>query len=131
MNVFNERVSHRRYGAGTVVSQTETMIEVQFNDEYGKKKFLYPSAFESFLSFVNSERQEMMDEELKQIRKTREEEQKRREHENAMRQEEVRKAEKKNGAEKNCRSGRGRPAREAQIEKERFEEEYEEYTDEE
>ena len=68
MNVFKMQVCHRQYGLGTVIDQSETMIEVQFNNDFGKKKFLYPSAFESFLSLDNTVHQGEMNEELKLIR---------------------------------------------------------------
>lgn len=92
MNVFELQVCHRQYGIGTVIEQNDTMIEVQFNNEYGKKKFLYPSAFESFLSLSNSIHQGEMNEELKLIQDKKESDRKQKEEEAKRRTENERKA---------------------------------------
>lgn len=67
MNTTNEQVQHQQYGFGTVVTQTTTMVEVQFKEEPGIKKFIYPSAFESFLELCDPASKKIMDDNLRQI----------------------------------------------------------------
>ncbi len=68
MNVISEQVEHSRFGLGVVLSQTSTMIEVRFEDAFGIKKFVYPSAFDSFLVLCRPALQASMAQELAQIR---------------------------------------------------------------
>lgn len=91
MKVNKEQVCHRQFGIGTVIDQTETMIEVKFKADNGNKKFLYPSAFESFLSLSSPEMQSKMDEELKKIQNLKEAENQKYEVESKKRQDDERK----------------------------------------
>lgn len=68
MNLITEQVQHSRFGLGTILSQTASMVEVRFDDAFGVKKFMYPSAFESFLVLCRPVLRESMDQELTQIR---------------------------------------------------------------
>jgi len=68
MNVTNKKVHHRQFGDGVVTGQTISTVTVQFSEEYGVKKFLYPSAFESFLTMDSLDLKEKMDIELREIR---------------------------------------------------------------
>lgn len=68
MNVVNEPVYHRKYGSGIITDHAMTMITVEFCEEHGTKKFLYPSAFESFLELCNPIIKQKMDDELQVIR---------------------------------------------------------------
>ncbi|MEH7226611.1 malate synthase [Bacillus sp. JJ1566] len=43
MNLINEKVSHKRFGKGNVVSLNDSIIEVHFASE--NKKFVFPDAF--------------------------------------------------------------------------------------
>ena len=63
MNVVNEQVHHSKFGAGTVVNQTENVVEVEFCEEYGLKKFVYPSAFDGHLTLCNDLLQGQVDDE--------------------------------------------------------------------
>jgi hypothetical protein len=92
MNVTHDKVCHRQFGVGTVISQTMTTVTVQFCERYGTKKFLYPSAFESFLTLCNPASKEKMDDELRQIRECVEEEQRKRAEEDEKRREAERRA---------------------------------------
>lgn len=73
MNLINQKVNHRLFESGTVVSQSETTVTVEFCDKVGTKKFIYPSAFESFLELSNTAAKAEMDDELRQIRECLEE----------------------------------------------------------
>lgn len=75
MNTMREQVSHTKFGAGTVIAQDTTTVTVKFSKEYGDRKFLYPSAFKTYLALLNSSAKEQMDDELKSIRDTAEMEQ--------------------------------------------------------
>ncbi|GHV40764.1 hypothetical protein FACS189490_06450 [Clostridia bacterium] len=68
MNILNNQVTHNKYGAGTVTEQNETSLTVNFGDELGEKKFLYPSAFEAFLVLTDPAAQKAVSEECRQIR---------------------------------------------------------------
>ena len=68
MNLITEQVRHSRFGLGTILEQTATMIEVRFDDDFGIKKFIYPSAFESFLVLCRPALKASMDQELTAIR---------------------------------------------------------------
>lgn len=47
MNLIGKHVQHSKFGAGTIVKQNETIIEVAFRN--GTKKFSYPKCFHTFL----------------------------------------------------------------------------------
>lgn len=68
MNLKNQKVHHRQFGDGVVTEQTPSVITVQFSEEYGPKKFLYPAAFESFLTLDSPALREKMEAELHAIR---------------------------------------------------------------
>jgi hypothetical protein len=67
LNLINEKVLHRQFGTGVITGQTETAVSVDFS-KCGAKKFLYPSAFESFLELCNPVARECVAVELRQIR---------------------------------------------------------------
>ncbi|NCB74235.1 MAG: hypothetical protein EOM51_05765 [Clostridia bacterium] len=66
MKLVHEQVHHTKFGVGTVIMQTETVIEVKFKKEFGNKKFVYPVAFEAFLKLCNPVSQGEMNDELRQ-----------------------------------------------------------------
>ncbi|WP_367942775.1 hypothetical protein [Enterocloster citroniae] len=49
--MLNETVRHIKYGLGKVAEVDQNHIWVSFSGEAGTKLFLYPDAFERFLSF--------------------------------------------------------------------------------
>lgn len=55
MNILNEQIKHNVYGDGEVISQEDDILSVRFSDKYGVKKFVYPDAFEKFLTLSNPE----------------------------------------------------------------------------
>lgn len=68
MNVTDMKVFHSQYGDGVITDQTLSTLTVRFSEEYGEKRFLYPSAFESFLTLNNPAMKEKMEAELNAIR---------------------------------------------------------------
>lgn len=59
MKLVNQYVSHDSFGQGQIVDQTETFIEVSF--PCGKKKFVYPDAFGSFLILEDEQTADLVD----------------------------------------------------------------------
>jgi len=92
MNIINEKVNHHQFGDGIVTDQTIFRITVRFSEEYGEKKFLYPSAFESFLTLNSPELRDAMDDELRAVRERLEAERMQREKEAEQRREEEERA---------------------------------------
>ena len=74
MDLMHEQVCHRQFGIGMITSQTVTTVTVKFCKEYGIKKFIYPSAFESFLELYNPVMKKKMEDEFRQTRKQADEE---------------------------------------------------------
>lgn len=68
MNVIHEKVSHRTFGMGTIIKQTEAVVEVKFGAETGVKKFVFPVVFEQYLELCDVKIKEKMNDELRQIR---------------------------------------------------------------
>lgn len=60
MNLDNKKVKHKSFGIGTIVSSNDSYIEVEFPT--GKKKFVFPDAFAKFLSLVDEELGDKVDE---------------------------------------------------------------------
>ena len=56
--MLNETVRHIKYGLGKVAEVDQNHIWVSFSGEAGTKLFLYPDAFERFLSFESQGLQE-------------------------------------------------------------------------
>ena len=50
MNLINEKAIHAKFGSGTIKSNEAGIIRIQFGEEFGEKAFIYPAAFEGFLT---------------------------------------------------------------------------------
>lgn len=64
MSLLGERVKHQVFGEGKIVSVTKNYVTVSF--EIGEKVFVYPDAFEKFLTLVNQELSSKMEAYFKQ-----------------------------------------------------------------
>lgn len=64
MDILNQQVSHKKFGVGTVVEQTEDAIFVKFANV--DKQFQYPSAFQKFLALNDKILQDEVLKEAKQ-----------------------------------------------------------------
>jgi len=51
MDLVNKQVAHKIFGKGSVVGQTESHIEIHFVE--GNKKFVFPDAFDMYLSLTD------------------------------------------------------------------------------
>ena len=60
MNLLGQEITHSKFGTGTVIDNTDTMITVCF--KMGNKRFVYPDAFERFLVLHSDQEQKKMDE---------------------------------------------------------------------
>ncbi len=90
MNLTNKEVRHRQFGDGVVTGQSASTVTVQFSEQYGEKRFLYPDAFVSFLTLDSPDLDEQMGAELRAICEQLEGERSRREEETEQRQNEER-----------------------------------------
>lgn len=68
MNLTGKQVTHEKFGVGTVTEQTDSAVTVLFGGSIGQRKFLYPSAFASFLHLCSEDTAREMDEQLEKIR---------------------------------------------------------------
>jgi len=66
MKIVNRQVFHRQYGKGTVAELSDTLISVRFS--CGIKQFLFPDAFESYLSMIDKDADAYLNEILKSTR---------------------------------------------------------------
>lgn len=67
MTIVKQAVQHKHFGKGIVIDQSETTIEVDFSESCGKKKFIYPDAFENFLTMSDAKLQDKIEDELNTI----------------------------------------------------------------
>ena len=67
MNLVGEYVNHNKYGKGLVVVIDDNKIEVEF--ELGRKKFIYPDVFKSFMCIQDKSYKKYMDDILDEIDK--------------------------------------------------------------
>ena len=49
MDLLQKQITHKTFGSGVIIEMTNNIITVCFTKEIGKKRFLYPDAFEHFL----------------------------------------------------------------------------------
>jgi len=68
MNILQQQVSHARFGVGTVTDQTDRLVTVLFETTQEAKTFLYPTAFETFLTLGDPYCQAQMQQELQRRR---------------------------------------------------------------
>ena len=92
MDVLNSRVTHGQFGEGTVTGQTDATVTVRFSGEADERKFLYPSAFETFLTLCDEAGRKEMELELSSLHKKADAEHKMREDAERQRLDEERRA---------------------------------------
>ena len=68
MDVLHQQVSHARFGVGTVTDQKARLITVAFDAPHGTKTFLYPDAFQTFLTLTDEASQARMQQEIQALR---------------------------------------------------------------
>jgi cell division protein FtsB len=54
MNLNGEFITHKVFGKGQIIEFQDSYVTVQFSETNEKKKFIYPSAIETFLFLENA-----------------------------------------------------------------------------
>ena len=75
MNLANKQVKHKVFGVGKVVKYNDSFIKIDF--PAGKKKFVFPDAFETFLTFTDPRSAEFVEKIVQEKKKAYQEEKKR------------------------------------------------------
>ena len=70
MNLLNEKVTHKSLGDGKIIDFDGNNIEVQFASKISK--FVYPDAFETFLTLNSADKQKAIYVEIASIKQERE-----------------------------------------------------------
>ncbi len=86
MNLINKEVTHKRFGKGSVVKHSDSIIEIHFATE--KKKFVYPDVFGTFLKLHDKSAASSLDEILQRKKIEREKEERIREEEKELQRKE-------------------------------------------
>ncbi|OWR32558.1 hypothetical protein CDO73_02845 [Saccharibacillus sp. O23] len=71
MQLIGQEVEHVTYGQGQIVQNEDKRIEVNFSGETENKKFMYPDAFEQFLSMTDAASQEKVLKEVELLKEAR------------------------------------------------------------
>ncbi len=74
MQLIGQEVEHTSYGQGEIIQQEEQRIEVRFANGDEPKKFLYPDAFEKFLSMNDLTCRKQVEADIEQMHEDRREE---------------------------------------------------------
>lgn len=86
MNLVNEQVEHKHFGKGSVVENTDFYVEVHF--PMGNKKFVFPDAFEKYLTLIDKKAAGLVDEILQEKQMKRRQKELELEKERALQEEE-------------------------------------------
>ncbi len=86
MDLINKQVVHKSFGKGSIVDCNDDYVVVQFKS--GNKDFVYPDAFEKYLSLVDKKAADSVDKILEKLETEREIEEQRIEEEKAIELEE-------------------------------------------
>ena len=63
-NIIGKKVEHELWGTGTIISQENSGISVQFDDD--EKRFAYPDAFRQFLTTQDAELQQQVQHDMRE-----------------------------------------------------------------
>ncbi|MEJ8305179.1 hypothetical protein [Saccharibacillus sacchari] len=74
MQLIGQEVEHASYGQGEIIQQEDQRIEVRFANGDEPKKFLYPDAFEKFLSMNDPACRKQVEADIEQMHEDRREE---------------------------------------------------------
>lgn len=67
MNLINMKVSHKIFGDGIIITREDSYITVKFSND--EKKFIYPNAFDGYLTTVDRDLNNKIKEEIEVIKK--------------------------------------------------------------
>ncbi|WP_286228499.1 malate synthase [Neobacillus mesonae] len=82
MNLINEKVTHNRFGTGSIVKHNDSIIEIHFASE--NKKFVFPDVFEKHLKLHDQSAADSMEKVIQKIEMERKEEEWRKEEEKKL-----------------------------------------------
>jgi hypothetical protein len=74
MDLLQKQITHKTFGSGVILERVDDTITVLFSDEIGKKRFLYPEAFEHFLVMKDTDLKDAVNRDLRIKLKKNEEE---------------------------------------------------------
>lgn len=74
MNLINKEVKHRVFGVGNIIDHSDNYISVDFRS--GNKEFVFPDVFGKYLTLIDKDAAEKVNEKLKKVKKDREAEEK-------------------------------------------------------
>lgn len=69
MELVGKKVTHNKFGEGTVIAQDAAYVSVEFMTEYGVRKFSYPLCFKTFLKLTDVDAATQIDETVKKYEK--------------------------------------------------------------
>ena len=114
MNIVNKQIKHILYGEGQIINQEANVLSIQFSEQYGTKKFIYPDAFEKYLKLSDSDIESTVLEELhdKQAQTVAEELQKQQEYEEFVKSRELERS--------NLAAHKKKPSSKSKVPKQKF-----------
>lgn len=62
MNLVNKKVLHKTFGKGNVINYSDSYIQVNFKS--GDKRFVFPDAFKKYITFVDQQATNLVDEKI-------------------------------------------------------------------
>lgn len=74
MNLINMKVKHKVFGEGTIINKENSYITIKFSNE--EKKFIYPNAFDGYLTADNIDINNKIKDEIEIIKRQEEEKKK-------------------------------------------------------
>lgn len=84
IDLVNKQVMHGKFGKGSIVSYNDSIIKIRFN--FGKKKFIFPDAFENYLTIFDQRAANMLKRKIQKKEIEREKKEKRLKKEKALQQ---------------------------------------------
>lgn len=69
MTLINQKVTHKTFGKGNVINYDDSYIKIGF--ESGTKKFVFPDAFEKYITLTDREMANLMNKKLEALNKER------------------------------------------------------------
>lgn len=67
MKIMNQKVEHKKYGAGTIFALKDQKVYVTFGKIYGDKSFSYPEIFVSDMKMCDEDAQEEILEDIRMM----------------------------------------------------------------
>lgn len=62
MNLVNKKVMHKTFGKGNVINYSDSYIKINFKS--GEKRFVFPDAFKKYITFIDQQATNLVDEKI-------------------------------------------------------------------